>query len=115
MPDRFEPKLDVLLQSQRQLWPLLAPLSDLGYVLYGGTAVALHLGHRTSVDFDFFRAAPMDKQELLSELPFLRQARTDQEDKDTLVVIVGTPSGDVKVSFFGGMGFGRVQRPASNE
>ncbi|MGM0425440.1 MAG: nucleotidyl transferase AbiEii/AbiGii toxin family protein [Thermodesulfobacteriota bacterium] len=24
------------------------------FVLYGGTAIALHLGHRSSVDFDFF-------------------------------------------------------------
>ena len=24
------------------------------YVLYGGTAIALHLGNRQSVDFDFF-------------------------------------------------------------
>ena len=111
MPDRFEPKLAVLPQSQRQLWPRLVPLRELGYVLYGGTAVALHLGHRTSIDFDFFRAEPMDKQDLLSELPFLRQAHTDQEDKDTLVVMVGTPSGDVRVSFFGGIGFGRVNDP----
>ncbi|MGH6670402.1 MAG: nucleotidyl transferase AbiEii/AbiGii toxin family protein [Xanthobacteraceae bacterium] len=111
MPDRFEPKLDILPQPQRQLWPLLAPLPELGYVLYGGTAVALHLGHRTSLDFDFFRAEPMDKQELLSKLRFVKQARTVQEDKDTLVAMVGTSAGEVKVSFFGGIGFGRVNDP----
>jgi Nucleotidyl transferase AbiEii toxin, Type IV TA system len=111
MPDRFKPKLDTLPQAQRELWPLLIRLRDLGYVLYGGTAIALYLGHRTSIDFDFFRATPMDKQELLSALPFLRQARTDHEDKDTLVVTVAMPSGPVKVSFFAGIGIGRVGNP----
>lgn len=111
MPDRFEPKLGILPQAQRELWPLLVPVPGLEYVLYGGTAVALYLGHRRSIDFDFFRAEPMDKQALLSELPFLRQASTDHEDKDTLVVSVAMPSGPVKLSFFAGLGIGRVGNP----
>ena len=28
--------------------------SDDGYYLAGGTGLALHLGHRDSIDFDFF-------------------------------------------------------------
>lgn len=32
----------------------------LGFALYGGTAIALRLGHRTSVDFDFFNDRPLD-------------------------------------------------------
>ena len=50
----FKPRMDVLPPAQRALWPQLGPLADLGFVLYGGTAVALRLGHRSSVDFDFF-------------------------------------------------------------
>lgn len=35
------------------------------FYLAGGTALALRHGHRRSIDFDFFRAAPFDEQELL--------------------------------------------------
>jgi hypothetical protein len=48
MPDTFEPKIGILPAAQRELWPSLAPARKLSYVLYGGTAVALHLGHRSS-------------------------------------------------------------------
>lgn len=111
MPDRLDPKLAVLPQALRELWSSLAPAAQLSYVLYGGTAVALHLGHRTSVDFDFFRAEPMDKQELLTAFPFLSNAQTLTEDENTLVVMVQMPSGPVKLSFFGGIGIGRVNDP----
>ena len=47
----FKPKLESLPEAQRALWPELAQVSR-HFVLYGGTAVALHYGHRTSVDFD---------------------------------------------------------------
>lgn len=48
------PRLDILPASQRTLWPHLADANQDSFVLYGGTAVALYLGHRESVDFDFF-------------------------------------------------------------
>ena len=48
------PNFSRMPPSQRKLWPELRPGVELGFVLYGGTAVALHLGHRRSVDFDFF-------------------------------------------------------------
>jgi hypothetical protein len=111
MPNRFEPKLDILPQAQRELWPLLAPTTGLQYVLYGGTAIAMHLGHRTSIDFDFFRAEPLDKRELLTALPFLQGAQTIQEDENTLVSMVRMPAGPVKVSFFGDIGIGRINDP----
>lgn len=39
-----------------------------GTYLAGGTAVALHLGHRLSVDFDFFAPEAMDSLHWLHEL-----------------------------------------------
>ncbi|MSU47870.1 MAG: hypothetical protein EXS37_02040 [Opitutus sp.] len=51
----FQPKLDPLPPAQRAIWPLLVEIPR-HFVLYGGTAVALRLGHRISVDFDFFSA-----------------------------------------------------------
>src|SRR4051794_16621518 len=64
MPRRFEPKLSILPAAQREVWPLLAPAPRLRLVLYGGTAVALQLGHRESLDFDFFCSAPLDKEDV---------------------------------------------------
>jgi hypothetical protein len=45
--------LDILPASQRQLWPELDAVPA-DFVLYGGTGLALQLGHRVSEDFDFF-------------------------------------------------------------
>jgi Nucleotidyl transferase AbiEii toxin, Type IV TA system len=78
---------------------------------YGGTAVALHLGHRESLDFDFFRYEPLDKDQVRDAFGFVRRAAILQDAPDTLVVLAEMPSGLVKVSFFGGIGFGRVNDP----
>jgi len=43
----FKPRLDRLPPPQRRLWAELAALPP-EFVLYGGTAIALHLGHRES-------------------------------------------------------------------
>jgi hypothetical protein len=111
MPGCFEPKIDILPKAQQEIWPLLAPAPQLSFVLYGGTAVALYLGHRVSVDFDFFRSAPLDKKAIEKSFAFMRDAQTIQEDENTLVVVASMPSGPVKVSFFGGMTLGRINEP----
>src|ERR1700712_4397939 len=54
MPKRLDPKLSVLPTAQKEMWAKLAPAVELDFVLYGGTAIALHLGHRESLDFNFF-------------------------------------------------------------
>ena len=61
----FSPRLDILPDEQRALWPELARVPK-SFVLYGGTAVAIRLGHRTSVDFDFFSSEPLDFDELFA-------------------------------------------------
>ncbi len=111
MSDVFDPRIDILPAAQKEIWPQLAPAPDLSFVLYGGTAVALHLGHRVSVDFDFFRAEPLEKTRIETSFRFFRSARTLQEDENTLVIAVTMPSGPVKVSFFGGLALGRVNDP----
>jgi Nucleotidyl transferase AbiEii toxin, Type IV TA system len=111
MPDSFEPKTEILPAAQLELWPLLAPAPGLSFVLYGGTAVALYLGHRVSVDFDFFRTEPLDKKNIEISFAFMRDAQTIQEDENTLVVIAPMRSGPVKVSFFGGIAIGRINDP----
>jgi hypothetical protein len=111
MPPSLEPKLDVLPAAQKEIWASLAPASRLNFVLYGGTAVALHLGHRESLDFDFFRFEPLDKDQVRAAFGFVRGAAVLQDEPDTLVVLANMPSGPVKVSFFGGIGFGHVNDP----
>ena len=111
MPDEFEPRTGILPKAQQEIWPLLAPAAKLAFVLYGGTAVALHLGHRVSVDFDFFTAAPLDKRKFETAFSFMTGATTIHEDPNTLVVNVRMPSGLVKLSFFGALGIGRINDP----
>jgi hypothetical protein len=111
MSELFDPRVDILPHAQREIWPQLTPARDLGFVLYGGTAVALHLGHRTSIDFDFFKAESLDKGAIISAFQFMGDARTVQESVNTLVVDVTMPAGHVKVSYFGGLALGRVNDP----
>src|SRR5260370_13955758 len=114
MPRRFEPKTATLPKAQHEIWPLLAPAPGLSFVLYGGTAVALYLGHRTSVDFDFFRSTPLDKKKLEESFAFVRDAETIQEAENTVVIMPAMPSGPVRVSFFANMNIGRINQPLQN-
>ncbi|MGH8276469.1 MAG: nucleotidyl transferase AbiEii/AbiGii toxin family protein, partial [Steroidobacteraceae bacterium] len=108
MPE-FVPRLGTLPPAQIRLWPELAALSG-DFVLYGGTALALHLGHRHSVDFDFFGSRAFDVQALETMIPFLKGAKIVQREANTLTAIVqrGDP---VKVSFFGLPGLPRLRPP----
>ncbi|MCA6114494.1 nucleotidyl transferase AbiEii/AbiGii toxin family protein [Bradyrhizobium sp. WSM 1738] len=40
MPDQLDPRIEILPPAQKEIWPQLAPAPGLGFVLYGGTAVA---------------------------------------------------------------------------
>jgi hypothetical protein len=108
MPSCLGSKLEFLPAAQRQIWTSLAPAPHLNFVLYGGTAIALQLGHRESLDFDFFRTDALDKDQIRANFGFVRGAAVLQDTPDTLTVLANVPAGSVKVSFFGGVGFGRV-------
>lgn len=99
MTPSFPPHLDILPSTQRRLWPELAVVPA-PFVLYGGTAVALYLGHRQSVDFDFFSFHHINPDSLLEDLPILRGARTLRRERNTLTVLVDR-DGPVQLSFFG--------------
>jgi hypothetical protein len=105
----FEPKLWILPPPQRRLWDELVAVPR-DFVLYGGTALALHLGHRQSVDFDFFVDRSIDPTTLAVELPFLSDAWITQREKNTLSALVER-DGDVMVSFFGLPHFRRLSPP----
>jgi hypothetical protein len=106
------PQLDILPAAQRALWPRLADVRRHSFVLYDGTAVALYLGHRESIDFDFFTHLPFQPDELIERHHFLDGAEILQSQKNTLTAITaGADLGGVKISFFGGLRFGRLSRP----
>lgn len=107
----FKPRMSILPAAQKQLWPALRAAPRLGFVLYGGTAIALRLGHRRSVDFDFFTDKELDRKALDTAFPFVRKATVLQDERNTLTVTVPSRAGPVKVSFFGGIDFGRFTEP----
>lgn len=109
----FDPLLSTLPKAQQAVWPSLRPAQELGFVLYGGTAAALRLGHRVSVDFDFFSERHFSADMLRQRMPVLADARTLEAAPDTLTVSVipEAHSDPVKLSFFGGIDFGRVDTP----
>ena len=109
MSDNFEPRLDILPNPQRRLWEELADVPS-EFVLYGGTALALHLGHRQSVDFDFFGNRLFDPVKLTASIPFMTAATITQREPNTLSGIVDR-DGPVKLSFFGVPRLPRLQPP----
>lgn len=103
------PHLDILPPQQQRLWPELAQLPSC-FVLYGGTAIALRLGGRQSVDFDFFTSDPVSADVLSRSLAFLAGAELIQVESDTATFTVYRDAG-INVSFFGGLTIGRVGVP----
>jgi hypothetical protein len=66
------------------------------FYLAGGTAAALHLGHRISVDLDFFGPEPFDSAQLAAQLSDLGKFRLERLAEDTLL---GELRG-IRISFF---------------
>jgi hypothetical protein len=109
----FEPRIDMLPAAQRAFWAG-RPLIPAQFVLYGGTAITLRLGHRTSEDFDFFSSERFETSSLLAALPFATDAVILQSATNTLTVRLGR-AGPVKLAFFGGLTFGRIAAPDAVE
>ena len=110
--NNFSPRFEILPTPQAELWGQLAPVRELRFVLYGGTAIALRLGHRHSVDFDFFTHLPLERAALKKSLPWFSSAAVLQDEPESLTVLA---PGGVKVSFFGGLKVGRVGEPEASE
>lgn len=102
----------ILPPAQRLVWSGLDEVPR-GFVLYGGTALALQLGHRASIDFDFFTSEPLDPDALLEALVLLHGCQVMQREPGALTVRV-TPVGatdGVKLSFFGSLDLRVVADP----
>lgn len=107
MSPAFTPRVDILPEAQRRLWPELGATPS-EFTLYGGTAIALRLGHRQSIDFDFFAQTSFEPDTLLKEIPYLKGAVVRQSSPNTLTTTVDR-GGPVQVSFFGDLNLGQVE------
>ncbi len=87
---------EILTETQVKLLPVVKLFSgDFGLV--GGTAIALHLGHRESIDYDLFTFSEFINQKIRRKI--LRAAKIDAVIRDetgqfTLVI------NDVRFTFF---------------
>src|SRR4051794_10856057 len=99
MAHDFRPRLAILPPAQRRLWDELRAVPR-AFVLYGRTALALQLGHRTAVYFDFFGAAEFAPSRLAESISFRAGATITQQAANTLSAVVER-DGPVIVSFFG--------------
>lgn len=104
------PNLSVLPPRQQQVWNRLAG-TPRDFVLYGGTALALRLGHRESVDFDFFSCRTFQPVELIRSIPYLRDQKITQEGANTLSCAITAEGGAVSISFFGDLSLGQISVP----
>ena len=107
MPLFFTPNLKILPSGQRELWPLLVAVPTC-FTLYGGTALAIQLGHRESVDFDFFSSQAFDPSRLYASLAFLQSGRIIQSSENTLSCAVSLGKEQAQISFFGDLPLSRV-------
>jgi len=83
-------------QARRNLAVLARAGITQPFYLAGGTAVAFHLGHRISVDLDFFGPESFDAEKLAECLADLGCFRVESFAPDTLL---GSFE-DVRISFF---------------
>jgi hypothetical protein len=107
----LQPDLTVLPRAQLAFWSGEASLVPAGFVLYGGTAVALRCGHRQSVDFDWFSSRIGLLPRVRSFLDRFQQHRILQQDTRMLTATIGRGTSVVKLSFFEGLTMGRVGAP----
>lgn len=91
--------LEVLTQSRQELLPKMAGWRNEFY-LAGGTALALQLGHRQSVDFDFFGLKDFEPLVFFESVKTAfvgHRAAFEQEAKNTLHIKI---DGEIELSFF---------------
>ena len=86
---------EILSKNQLDLLPVIK-LFKREFYLVGGTAIALHLGHRRSIDFDLFKQRRLVLSRILNTLaayqPYTVTRRVDEQLNLTL--------NDVKFTFF---------------
>lgn len=65
------------------------------FVLVGGTALALQIGHRKSIDLDFFGKSEIEEASFLNSLSQYGKVKTLRKSKNVLITLVN----NIKVDF----------------
>ena len=88
---------DILTKNQRELLSLISTFSK-NFYLVGGTAIALYLGHRQSIDFDLFTSSDIKSRSIKTTIEKNRFSiqKVLYEDSIQLHLIVNS----VKLTFY---------------
>lgn len=89
---------EILSKDQLEVFKGFEFLSNEGFYLAGGTALALQIGHRTSIDFDFYIQKHFDSKKLFLEITnkFKNKTVKTLEEKDTMFCTIN----NIELSFF---------------
>lgn len=90
---------NILDKKRLEILPLLGNFKDRFY-LAGGTALALFLGYRDSIDFDFFTEEDFSEDLLMLEVEKVfieHDILFVQKEKNTITAIIDN---EIKISFF---------------
>lgn len=80
--------LEIFSKEQFELLPLIKKFSR-HFGLVGGTAIALHLGHRQSIDFDLFSNRSFDNEnvrQIIAETHKIDKVMLDERGQYTLLI-----------------------------
>jgi hypothetical protein len=91
---------DILDRKRKSILPLFKPFAEEGFYLAGGTGLALQIGHRDSIDFDFFKKDDYDTAFLINKLESVfidHELSITQQDKNTVSCSVDN---NIRLSFF---------------
>lgn len=87
---------NILSKEQVDLLPLLA-IANRGFGLVGGTAIALQIGHRRSIDFDLFSFKEFKNKEIRKKIEKVAKITKTLVNKSGEYTFF---SNDVKITFF---------------
>ena len=87
---------EILSEKQHELLTLLRQFSR-EYYLAGGTAVALHVGHRRSIDFDLFKFSSVNHKKIVDKIR--AATRLPYEITWRVADQMNVTVGDVKLTF----------------
>jgi len=104
---------EILPPAQKRVWDVLAKRADElrtgGYYLAGGTALALHLGHRQSVDFDFFSQQRESAAAAMTWLEEIADFTIRDRDRETIHGNIE----EVKLSLIGAYRYPLLEQPSN--
>ena len=88
--------LEILTTQQRELLPFIASFRR-SFYLVGGTAIALYIGYRRSIDFDLFTLKKLNRSRIKQKVfELLYNKQTIFDDIDQIHFLIN----DVKITFF---------------